>query len=243
MKCVILAAGYATRLYPLTKDKPKSLLVVGGKTILERLFEKISQVPQISETFLVSNARFADQFGRYIQELKLGNRISLVNDGTWENETRLGAICDMDLAIREKNINEDLMVLAGDNIFDFSLADFASFFGGVKADCITAHKEERPEALKKTGVAELDFLDRVLSFEEKPTEPKSNYAVPPFYLYKRETLPLIHKYVEEGKNLDAPGQFISWLVHKKPVYAFRFCGKRHDIGSLASLQEAQQLFE
>ncbi|MEL7556144.1 MAG: nucleotidyltransferase family protein [bacterium] len=242
MKCLLLVAGYATRLYPLTKDRPKSLLPVGGKTILGRLIDKIDQVPQINEIILVSNARFADQFGAYIKEIGQDDRISMINDGTWDNESRLGAIGDMDLAIRQEGIDEDLMVLAGDNLFDFSLADFATFQAGVAADCITAHREERLTALRKTGVAELDEAGRVLSFEEKPAQPRSNFAVPPFYLYKKETLPLIRSYIEEGNNADAPGQFVGWLVNKKPVYAFRFSGKRHDIGSLESYQEAQRLF-
>jgi len=242
MKCLLLVAGYATRLYPLTKDKPKSLLPVGGKTILERLIDKIDQVPQINEIILVSNARFAQQFENYIKEIRQDNRISMIDDGTQDNESRLGAIGDMDLAIREREIDEDLMVLAGDNLFDFSLADFAAFQASVNADCITAHREERLAALQKTGVAELDEDGGVLSFEEKPAKPKSNFAVPPFYLYKKETLPLIHTFIKEGNNPDAPGQFIGWLVQKKPVYAFRFSGKRHDIGSLESYEEAQRLF-
>lgn len=242
MKCLLLVAGYATRLYPLTIDKPKSLLPVGGKTILEHLIDKIEQVPQISETILVSNARFADQFAAYIKEIGQDDRISTINDGTYNNETRLGAIGDMALAIKEKVIDEDLMVLAGDNLFDFSLADFAAFQTSVQADCITVHKEERMEALRKTGVADIDSKGKVLSFEEKPKNPKSDYAVPPFYIYKKDTLPLIQTYISEGNNPDAPGQFVGWLVDKKPVYAYRFSGKRHDIGSLESYQEAQNLF-
>lgn len=242
MKCVILAAGYATRMYPLTKDKPKSLLPVGGKTILERLIDKIDQVPQINEIILVSNARFAEQFESYIKKIGQNNRITIINDGSWNNENRLGAIGDMDLAIRERGIDEDLMVLAGDNLFDFSLVDFVAFQANVNTDCITVHREERLISLQKTGVAELDEDGRVLFFEEKPAKPKSNFAVPPFYLYKKETLPLIHSYIKEGNNADAPGQFIGWLVRRMPVYAFWFCGKRHDIGSLESYQEAQNHF-
>ncbi len=242
MKCVILVAGYATRLYPLTKDKPKSLLPVGGKTILERLLEKIDKVKEINETILVSNARFSEQFSEYIKEIGQDSRISIINDGTCDNETRLGAIGDMSLAIHQNAIDEDLMVLAGDNLFDFSLADFAAFFNLVQADCITTHKEERIESLQKTGVAEIDDQGKVLSFEEKPKAPKSDYAVPPFYIYKKETLHLIHTYVEEGNNSDAPGQFVGWLIKRKPIYAYRFAGKRHDIGSLDSYLEAQKFF-
>ncbi|HCX96368.1 MAG TPA: nucleotidyltransferase family protein [Spirochaetaceae bacterium] len=242
MKCVILAAGYATRMYPLTKDLPKSLLVVADKTILEHILMKVEEVPEIDEIILVSNARFADQFEAYIKGIRQDTRICMINDGTWDNETRMGAIGDMNLAIRQKNITEDLMVLAGDNLFDFSLMDFAAYFHSVNADCITTHWEERLDALKKTGVAELDAQGKVLSFEEKPAFPKSNFAVPPFYIYNKETLPFISTYIEEGNSPDAPGQFVGWLVNKRPVYAFRFTGKRHDIGSLDSYREARRLF-
>lgn len=242
MKCLLLVAGYATRLYPLTKDLPKSLLPVGGKTILEHLFEKIAQVPAIDEVILVSNARFAPHFRSFLVSRSDPFRIRVVDDGTHDNESRLGAIGDMELAIRECGIDDDLLVLAGDNLFDFSLADFAAFFGEVGTDCITAHEESSLEALRRTGVAVLDGSGRVLSFAEKPRDPQSSWAVPPFYIYGRKTLPLVTRYLEEGENPDAPGQFVRWLVGRAAVHAFRFAGQRHDIGSLESYRAAQALF-
>ncbi|MHB8129174.1 MAG: nucleotidyltransferase family protein [Mobilitalea sp.] len=243
MKCVILAAGYATRLYPLTENLPKSLLMVAGKTILEHILAKVEEVAEVDEVLLVSNAKFAEKFNAYISGYKGRKPISVLNDGTWDNEHRLGAIADLALAIEQAKIDDDVLVLAGDNLFDFSLKGFASFFHIVQADCITTHYEESLEALKRTGVAELNSNAQVLSFEEKPIKPRSNNAVPPFYIYTKKTIELIQQFLDIGENADAPGQFVAWLVKKKAIYAYHFKGKRYDIGSVANYQEAKRIFE
>ena len=242
MKCVILAAGYATRLYPLTENLPKSLLIVAGKTILEHILVKVEEVPEIDEVLLVSNAKFARQFSDFLSKYKGKKRILVLDDGTWDVEHRLGAIADLALAIERAEIDDDVMALAGDNLFDFSLKDFVSFFHRVQADCITVHYEESLEALQRTGVAELSPKGKVLSFEEKPIEPKWHNAVPPFYCYTKNAIRLIQQFLDSAQNADAPGQFIAWLVKKRPVYAYMFEGKRYDIGSLSSYVEAQKLF-
>lgn len=239
MKCVILAAGYATRMYPLTKDFPKSLLVVAGKTILEHILMKAEEVPEIDEVLLVSNAKFTKQFVDFFSTYKGKKPVSVLNDGTWDNEHRLGAVADLGLAIEQGHIDDEVLVLAGDNLFDFSLRDFVAYFHSVNADCITTYYEESIEALQKTGVIELDSTNRVLSFEEKPKNPRSNNAVPPFYIYTKATVKMIQQFLRANKNTDAPGQFVAWLVDKQPVYAYRFDGKRYDIGSLASYEEAK----
>jgi len=243
MKCVILAAGYATRLYPLTENLPKSLLVVAGKTILEHILTKVEEVPEVDEVLLVSNAKFARQFTDFLSEYKGKKTITIIDDGTWDNEHRLGAIADLALAIERGKIDDHVMVLAGDNLFDFSLEDFTSFFHNVQADCITTHYEESLEALQKTGVAELSPKSQVISFEEKPIKPRSNNAVPPFYIYNKETIRLIQEFLNTGLSIDAPGQFVAWLVKKKLVYAYQLKGKRFDIGSLASYEEAKHIFK
>ncbi len=242
MKCVILAAGYATRLYPLTKDLPKSLLVVAGKTILEHILVKVEEVLEVDEVLLVSNAKFAGQFNAFLSGYKGKKPISVLDDGTWDNEHRLGAIADLSLAIERAKIDDDVMVLAGDNLFDFSLKDFTSFFNDVQADCITTYYEESLEALQKTGVAELSPKDKVLSFEEKPLKPRSNNAVPPFYIYTKATIKRVQEFLSTGQNADAPGQFVAWIVKEMQVHAYQFEGKRYDIGSLSSYIEAQKLF-
>ena len=239
MKCVILAAGYATRMYPLTENLPKSLLVVAGKTILEHILAKVEEVPEIDEIILVSNAKFADQFRTYIKKLGQDDRITLIDDGTWDNEHRLGAVADLGLAIEQRQINDDILVLAGDNLFDFSLRDFVDYFHTVNADCITTYIEENIEALQRTGVAEIDPSGRVLSFEEKPKNPRSNNAIPPFYIYTKTTIKMMQRFLQSRKNNDAPGQFIVWLVNRRPVNAYRVKGKRYDIGSLSSYEKVK----
>lgn len=242
MKCVLLAAGYATRLYPLTRDLPKSLLPVGGRTILDRILDKVEPVQDIDEVVIVTNSRFFELFRDYASAYRGAKRLTVLDDGTTDNENRLGAIADLKLAVDRAGIDEDLMVLAGDNLFDFDLAEFTRYFRAAGADCITCHQLPSLADLRRTGVVELSAEGRVLSFEEKPAEPKSTWAVPPFYLYRRDALPLIGEYLAEGGNPDAPGNLIPWLAARRPVFAFAFEGRRYDIGTMASYEEAQRIF-
>ncbi|MFH5835541.1 nucleotidyltransferase family protein [Proteiniclasticum sp. C24MP] len=241
MKCIILAAGYATRLYPLTENMPKPLLEVAGRSILDRICEKIEKVEEINEIIIVSNHKFIDSFRAWAQRYK-GKKVAVLDDGTTSNENRLGAVRDILVAVDDLEINEDIMVLAGDNLFDFELDDFVSFYKEKKTDCITTHIINDMERIRRTGVAELDENMRLLSFEEKPEQPKSNHAVPPFYIYQKKTLPLISAFIEEGNHGDAPGMLISWLLKKVPVHAFHFQGNRYDIGTLESYKEVQRVF-
>ena len=245
MKCVLLVAGFATRLYPLTKDVPKSLLEVGGSTILERILKKVERVGDLDEVILVSNHRFFNQFISVCELLNDRNtnlRYRVLDDGSTDNENRLGAVADLAFAVKARVLTDDLMVLAGDNLFDFELTDFVSFYLTVNSDCITAHRLDDVNQLRRTGVVELDEHHRVLSFQEKPAEPASTWAVPPFYLYKAETLPLLELYLNEGGDSDAPGNFIPWLIRRRPVNAYVFAGTRYDIGTIESLREVQKLF-
>jgi len=243
MKCIILVAGYATRMYPLTENLPKSLLPLAGKTILEHILAKVEEVSEIDEIILVSNAKFFQQFSDFISKYRGSKPVSIVNDGTWDNEHRLGAVADLGLAIERRQIDNDVLVLAGDNLFDFSLRDFVAYFHTVNADCITTYIEKNIEALQRTGVVELDLSGRVLSFEEKPKNPKSNNAVPPFYIYTNATIKVVQQFLHSGKNYDAPGQLVSWLVEQQPIYAYNFKGKRYDIGLLANFEEVKQKFK
>ena len=242
MKCILLAAGYATRLYPLTKDRPKSLLPIGNSNILEFIVRKIEQVDNIDQIYIVSNDRFMAQFDYWASGYSTSKKLTVLNDGTTTNENRLGAIADIQFVIEKAGIQDNILVMAGDNLFDFSLVDFVSFANAVNGDCITAHELTDIAALKRTGVIEVDSSNKVISFEEKPPQPKSNLAVPPFYIYRQETLPLIKQYLDQGNNPDAPGNFIPWLIQHKDVYAFKFKGKRYDIGNLESYEEACRIF-
>lgn len=243
MKCIILAAGYATRLYPLTKDKPKPLLEVAGKTILEHIFIKAEKIIDIDKIYIVTNQRFYKNFLDWTCQYSSSKEIKVINDGTTSNENRLGAIADIQYVVEKEHLNDELLVLAGDNLFDFELTDFIKFFRIIKTDCITTHEIEDIESLKSTGVIKVDENMKVISFAEKPKVPASNLAVPPFYLYRQDTIPLIKKYIEEGNNTDAPGNFIPWLIGKKDVHAYKFTGMRYDIGTLESYLKVQQLFD
>jgi len=242
MKCIILAAGYATSLYPITKDKPKPLLEVGGITILEHILKKVEKVDSIDCIYLVSNDRFYSQFVHWLEGYTSSKEIKVLNDLTTSNENRLGAIADIEFAINSENINDDIFVLAGDNLFDFELKDFEEYYRKVGHDCITVHELNSIEDLRRTGVVEIDQNFRVISFEEKSKEPKSNLAVPPFYIYQNSTLKLFSKYLSEENNPDAPGNFIPWLIKHKDVYAFKFKGNRYDIGTLESFEMVKKLF-
>jgi glucose-1-phosphate thymidylyltransferase len=241
VKSIILAAGYATRLYPLTKDKPKPLLEVGGKAILAHILEKVARVAGIDKVLIITNDKFYTHFVEWVQGYAYALPIQVINDGTTSNENRLGAIADLQLVLEQEAIVEDVLVLAGDNLFDFELSEFVSFYHQVGRDCITTHVIDDMERIKQTGVIELEG-NRVMSFEEKPEAPRSHFAVPPFYMYKQETLPLVKQYLEADQNPDAPGNFLPWLLQHREVYAFRFEGHRYDVGTLESYEEVQRVF-
>lgn len=247
MKAIVLAAGYATRLYPLTENQPKPLLEVSGKSILDYIVEKMERVNVIDEIIIVTNDKFTVHFEdwKHSAELKdkYEKKLIVINDGTLTNDTRLGAIGDIHFVLNKLGIEDDLMIVAGDNLFDFELSDFVDYFENVETDCITAYHEGDDAQLKRAGIVELDESKRVLSFEEKPEEPKSTYCVPAFYLYRKETLPLFKKYLEDGNNPDAPGHFIPYLLEHQPVHAYLFEGKRYDIGTLESYERVQEIFK
>ncbi len=238
MKCILLAAGYATRLYPLTKDRPKALLQLGKKTILDRLMDKIEEIEKIDEVFIVTNHRFAENFTEWADAYNGKLRVKVLDDGTTTNDNRLGAIGDMHYVIKEEKLDDEIFVLASDVIFDFSLQGLFDLYDSCGGDVISAHYVESKEALQQMGVLSLEENGRVTEFEEKPQSPKSNYGAPPFYLYRKSTLALIDRYLEEGNNPDAPGYFIPWLLKHTEVYAYRFDEDIIDIGIPSAYYEA-----
>lgn len=243
MKGLVLAAGYATRLYPLTKNQPKPLLKVAGKSILDYIVEKMVKVEAIDEIIIVTNDKFTSHFEEWVKQSDYEKPLTVINDGTTTNDNRLGAIGDIQFVIEQLKLEDDLMILAGDNLFDFELTDFAEYFYKVDTDIITTYPEEDEAQLKRAGVIEIDEDSKVLSFEEKPEQPKSNFCVPAFYLYRRETLSEFKNYLADGHNPDAPGHFVPYLINKKSVHAFLFEGQRYDIGTVESYEKVQQIFE
>lgn len=242
MKCMILAAGYATRLYPLTEHFPKPLLEVKGKTIIDWLIADVEETGRVDEYVIVSNHKFIDIFKEWKEKHILKNKITVLDDGSTCNEDRLGAVKDISWAVREDGIQDDLMVLAGDNLLDFSLKSFVEYFEGKAATCVMRHSEPAKEKLQRTGVAVIDDQDLILEMEEKPEEPKSHWAVPPFYLYRKEDLDKIDQGLQAGCSADAPGGLITWLCGQIPVYAMEMPGKRYDIGNLESYEEIKRTY-
>ena len=241
MKCVILAAGYATRLRPLTDNFPKPLLKVGGKAILDWLVEDIAGSPEVDGFVVISNHRFASMF----EEWAAGRPecITVVDDGTSTNETRLGAVKDMMFAVDSLGLDEDLLVIAGDNLLDFSLLRFIEYSKDKSTSCVMRYFEPSRSRIRKCGVLEVDEDGLVLGMEEKPAEPKSNWCCPPFYYYTREDAALIPEAIASGCGTDAPGSLVAWMCSRVPVHAMEMPGRRYDIGSLESYKAVCEMFE
>lgn len=241
MKCIILAAGYATRLYPLTENFPKPLLDIQGKSILEWLLDDIQTIPLINEVVIVSNHKFYEKFLLWKDSLNTCLTVTVIDDGSTTNENRLGAVKDIGFAIEKCKIKDDVLIMAGDNLLDFSVRGFIDFFREKNASCIMCHYEPSVDRLRRTGVAVIDKNSKVLQMQEKPQEPLSNWAVPPFYIYPRKDL----HYILEGiaSNVcgtDAPGSLIAWFCQKADVYAYPMPGKRYDIGNTERYLEIQK---
>lgn len=237
MKCLILAAGYATRLYPLTENFPKPLLKVGDKTILDWLVDDIDASGAVDEYIVISNSKYAPHFHAWAKEKNI--KATVVDDGTSTNETRLGAVKDIQFAIEKLNLDSDMLVIAGDNVLDFSMTKFIEYALQKKTTCVMRYYEKDETRLKKTGVAEIDENDRVINLTEKPKEPKSNWATPPFYYYTKDDARLVKEGIEAGCGTDAPGSFIAWLSKKTTVHSMLMPGSRYDIGNLESYQKVQ----
>jgi len=243
MKCIILAAGYATRLYPLTENFPKPLLDVNGKAIIDWLIGDLDSLGEISEFIIVSNHKFMKQFEEWQKRCNYHANVTVIDDGTTDNSNRLGAVKDIVFAIETCDVKEDIVVLAGDNLTDFSLQGFVQYFKKKRATCIMRHFEPDVEKLRRTGVIKINEDDKVLAMQEKPAKPMSNWAVPPFYVYGAEDLDKIKQAVREQVcNVDAPGDFIAWMCTQSDVYAYEMPGKRYDIGNLESYHLIQAVY-
>ncbi|MBQ4562326.1 MAG: nucleotidyltransferase family protein [Clostridia bacterium] len=234
MKCLILAAGYATRLYPLTENFPKPLLTVGDKTILDWLIEDIDRSGMIDEYIVISNGKFAEHFEKWAPE-----RVRVVNDNTFTNETRLGAVKDIKFALDTLGIDDEIMVIAGDNLLDFSLCSFLEYYKEKKASSVMRFYEADENKLLKCGVVTVDENDRITEMTEKSPTPATHWVCPPFYIYTREDAARIGEALEDGCGYDAPGSLVSWLCKKSAVYAMEMPGKRYDIGNLESYEKVK----
>lgn len=238
MKALILAAGYATRLYPLTKDRPKPLLSIAGKPILEYIMEKLEKTEGIDTIYLVTNQKFVLDFKDWLTDFKIEKRVKTLNDGSTCDDDKLGAIGDIGFVLEKERIDDDLLIIAGDNLFEFDLSRFIRFFQEKKAPCIALYDIGDKERAKKYGVAAIDANQRIVKFEEKPPYPSSTLIATCLYLFSMKDLSLISTYLKEKRSSDAPGFYIQWLAEKEEVYGFVFKEKWYDIGSLESLRVA-----
>ena len=242
MKTIVIAAGYATRLGELTKDFPKPLLKIGDNTILGRMLDDIDRIPDIDEHIIVTNHKFASIFEEWAKEQHYTKPITIIDDGTESNETRLGAVCDLLYVIEQLNINDDMLVVAADNLLFFSFQEFVNFAKQKGSSCIMCHEQPSIEKLQRTGVIVMDEHNRVLNMEEKPQQPKSHWAVPPFYIYLKNDLDLVRHSVENGCGKDAPGNLAHYMVEKTTMHAWPMSAGRFDIGSLDTYKEACERF-
>ena len=242
MKNIVIAAGYATRLGELTKNFPKPLLSIGNSTILGRMLDDIDRISDIDEHIIITNHRFAHIFEEWASAQNYTKPVTIIDDGTSTNETRLGAVCDLLYAMDKLSIDDDLLVVAADNILMFSFQEFVDFAKEKDSSCIMCHEQPSIERLQRTGVVVLDENYMVLNMEEKPQQPKSHWAVPPFYIYLRKDLDLVRHSVENGCGKDAPGNLAHYMVENTVMHAWPMSAGRFDIGSLDSYEEAKQLF-
>ena len=240
MKCLILAAGYATRLYPLTEKFPKPLLDVGGKTILDWLVDDIDTLGAVDEYVVISNHKFAHHFDEWAATK--AQKITVVDDGTDTNETRLGAVRDIQFAIDKLGLDDEMLVIAGDNVLDFSLTRFITYAQTKKTTCVMRYFEGEKSKISKSAALVIDENDKVLNMEEKPAEPKSNWCCPPFYFYSREDAARVGAGIEAGCGVDAPGSYIAWLCQNTAVHAMEMPGRRYDIGNLESYRAVQEQY-
>ena len=245
MKLIVLGAGYATRLYPLTLNQPKPLLPVAGKPMVEHVLDNLMPIDTIDEIFIVTNAKFADHFGAWADNYKTGQKvrpIKIINDRSTDDANKLGAIGDMDLVLNQGKIEDDIVVVGGDNLFSQSLEAFGDFCRARQAPVTGVYDVGNLEEIKKYNAIEIDDQDRIIYFEEKPARPKSTLTGIALYYYPRTTLPLIRQYITEGNNPDQPGRLVQWMYQRTPFYIWRVPGIWFDVGATETLEEANRIF-
>ena len=243
MKAIVLAAGYATRLYPLTLNQPKHLLEVGGRPILERLLGQLAEIEGLDHVYVVTNAKFAERFREFAASWQGSFALRVVDDGSTTEEDKLGAIGDLALVVGQEAIDDDLLVAAGDSIFGEGRLDDFARLGLAKNAPVTAVIDVGDlEAIKRYSAITTDDEGRITAFEEKPDQPETTLAGIALYFYPRSVLPLIGRYVAEGNNPDQPGRLVEWMYERTPFYAWQVPGRWYDIGSPETLEQADREF-
>lgn len=245
MKVLILAAGYATRLYPLTLTQPKPLLDVAGKPMIEHVLDNIAPIPGIDRVYVVTNAKFADPFREWADHYRATKaklNFTIINDGSTDDSNKLGAIGDLHLVLSREKVDDDLIVVAGDNLFSQSVEDFGKFCRQKNTPVLAVYDVGNLEEIKKYNAITMNGEGRITFFEEKPKQPKSTVTGIALYFYPRKSLPLIQQYIAEGNNPDQPGRLVQWMYQRTPFLTWRVPGIWFDIGSKETLEEANRIF-
>ena len=243
MKCILLCAGYATRLFPLTENFPKALLeIADGKPLLDYILDEVNTIDEVDEIFVITNNRYAHHFEKWANKKENIKPISVINDNTNSNDDRLGAIGDMQYTINVKQIYDDILVIAGDNLFDYKLKDLIDYYKNVKGPVATTKQLNDINLLRRFAVASVNDKGIITQLEEKPNEPKSDLGVYATYIYPKEILVELKKYLESGNNPDAPGYFLEYVVKNFDTYAFKFEGNCYDVGTHESLAEVRKIY-
>ncbi len=245
MKIVILAAGYATRLYPLTLTQPKPLLHVAGKPMIEYVLDNLSPIGDLDRIYVVTNAKFASHFQQWADGYRASSaklNFTIVNDGSTDDTNKLGAIGDLHLVLTRQRVDDDLIVVAADNLFSEKLTDFGRYCREKQAPILAVYDVGALDEVKKYNAITMDREGRITFFEEKPAHPTSTITGIALYFYPKSTLPLIQQYIAEGNNPDQPGRLIQWIYTRLPVYTWRVHGLWYDIGSKEALEEANRVF-
>ncbi|MBL7070767.1 MAG: nucleotidyltransferase family protein [Candidatus Omnitrophica bacterium] len=244
MKALILAAGYATRLYPLTVNTPKPLLPVSGRPMIDYIMDKLEPLEEIKEVYIVTNSRFYKQFEDWKANHSSSKKISVINDKTLTNDDRLGAIGDIQLFLDEAKVDEDLLVIAGDNLFAFKMKDFISFaMKNTPNFSIALHNIASVEEAKRYGVVNIDDRNKLLKFTEKPVEPESTLVAICLYYFPKEKISRVSEYLKQSRNKDAPGNYINWLVQNDNVYGFIFDDQWYDIGDKGTYESIKDTYK
>jgi glucose-1-phosphate thymidylyltransferase len=245
MKVIILAAGYATRLYPLTLTRPKPLLPVAGQPMIDYVLDNLAPIGGIDRVIIVTNAKFASHFERWAEDYRAHKAkldFTVVNDGSTDDSNKLGAIGDLHLVLEREKLDDDIIVVAGDNLFSESLEAFGAFCRKIEEPVLAVYDVGSLEDIKKYNAITFDASGRITFFEEKPKQPASTVTGIALYYYPRKTIPLIRQYVAEGNNPDQPGRLVQWLYSRTPVYVWSVPGLWYDIGSKETLEEANRIF-
>jgi glucose-1-phosphate thymidylyltransferase len=245
MKVIILAAGYATRLYPLTLTRPKPLLPVAGKPMIDYVLDNLAPIGGLECIYIVTNDKFADQFQLWADQYRATKTkldFKIINDGSTDDSNKLGAIGDLHLVLTREGVNDDIIVVAGDNLFSESLEGFGSFCRQKNAPVLAVYDVGNLQEITKYNAISIDSNDRITFFEEKPKKPTSTITGIALYYYPKATLPFIQQYIREGNNPDQPGRLVQWLYTRTPVYAWPVPGVWYDIGSKETLEEANRIF-